>query len=346
MYLELVKNKFPSVNPLEQQYWKALWRMKVHERLKVLLWRIIWDTLPTRCRLAERIGSRRENDLDCVLCGAEMESTYHLFLVCPVSRIIWRESPWPMDITVFSEAPLIDWIRLIILPRADWLPPEEHHHFQLFALNMLDIVWMARNTIVHEGGTIEVLELIRKIRNLSVEHLQAWQQVSGVQQPVHWQPPPLGFIKLIFDVAVHEEFAVGAAVLRNDQGNVVGAVVKKLSTTDPLEGELLAAEIGIKEAGRQGIKRLLVEGDSLLAIKAFSSYPRRESWMHFNLIADIHFGLDSFGPCSFCFVLRDANRVAHHFARWAAATLMSGGHPDICEHFPEFIWTFAELIPH
>ncbi|KAB1221733.1 hypothetical protein CJ030_MR2G019960 [Morella rubra] len=154
-----------------------------------------------------------------------------------------------MDITVFSEAPLMDWIRLIILPKADWLPPEEHHHFQLFALNMLDIVWMARNTIVHEGGTIEVLELFRKIRKLSVEHLQAWQQVSGVQQPVHWQPPPHGFIKLNFDVAVHEEFVVGAAVLRNDQGNVMGAVVKKLSTTDHLRENSWQQKLESKRLG-------------------------------------------------------------------------------------------------
>lgn len=40
---------------------------KFNECLKLLLWKIIWDIIPTRSRVAARIGSRCEEDLLCVL---------------------------------------------------------------------------------------------------------------------------------------------------------------------------------------------------------------------------------------------------------------------------------------
>ena len=75
-------SRFNSIGPLTRQEWNMLWKLKIHDRLKLLLWKIIWNSLPTR----EVIGLRFELDsLQCPLCGSSTESFKHLFLECPIS---------------------------------------------------------------------------------------------------------------------------------------------------------------------------------------------------------------------------------------------------------------------
>lgn len=38
---------------VERIVWKKLWGMKLHERLKMFMWRVAQNILPTRCRLQE-----------------------------------------------------------------------------------------------------------------------------------------------------------------------------------------------------------------------------------------------------------------------------------------------------
>lgn len=50
----------------------------------------------------------------------------------------------------------------------------------------------------------------------------------------------------------------GAAVIRDHMGKLAGACVHKFQVDDPLEGEVCAAWLGIKEAMRRGIHSLLL----------------------------------------------------------------------------------------
>lgn len=45
---------FLSTGPLSSSYWKALWKLKIHERLKYLLWKISWEILLTKSTLNAR----------------------------------------------------------------------------------------------------------------------------------------------------------------------------------------------------------------------------------------------------------------------------------------------------
>ena len=64
--------------------WKKLWKMKLHDRLKMMVWSGT-DTFPTRVKIASRMGPI---DTSCPLCCEEEESIIHLFFKCPVSRAI------------------------------------------------------------------------------------------------------------------------------------------------------------------------------------------------------------------------------------------------------------------
>ena len=80
-----VANPQSSQSALPDQLWSRLWRIKVPERIKMLLWRIASNTITVKEILAQRMGI--ENRL-CDPCHEAPESSCHLFSLCPVARAI------------------------------------------------------------------------------------------------------------------------------------------------------------------------------------------------------------------------------------------------------------------
>lgn len=54
-------------------------------------WKVLLKRIPTRLNLARRNVLPADVSLDCVLCGAVVESESHLFLHCCVVGKIWEE---------------------------------------------------------------------------------------------------------------------------------------------------------------------------------------------------------------------------------------------------------------
>ena len=71
--------------------WKELWKCKLHERLKTLIWRIGCNALPTNLNLFSRLS---KGSPYCPLCGVEMESIPHLFFKRQVTRVFWFGTSW------------------------------------------------------------------------------------------------------------------------------------------------------------------------------------------------------------------------------------------------------------
>ena len=71
--------------------WKEIWKIKAHDRIKMLLWRIRSNVLPIKNNLAIRIGTF---DPNCVFCGKEPETASHIFFHCQVARAIWFDCSW------------------------------------------------------------------------------------------------------------------------------------------------------------------------------------------------------------------------------------------------------------
>lgn len=141
MYRELTPPFDPVTSPLSLISWKHLWRLKVHARLRLLLWKLAWNLLPTRARIAAAIFQQVPDGASCFLCNEGVDSASHLFLSCPVSCIIWRESPWQVSLSLHVGGSVFDWISIILEPSVLGIPRGEMHHFQLFALNAIDVVW-------------------------------------------------------------------------------------------------------------------------------------------------------------------------------------------------------------
>ena len=75
----------PNVN------WNLLWKFKAPERIKMFLWRVGTNALPTKENLLNRL---EVDDPTCLLCNQESESICHLFLKCPIARALWFSTCW------------------------------------------------------------------------------------------------------------------------------------------------------------------------------------------------------------------------------------------------------------
>ena len=86
---QLITQIPPSPPSQAEVNWKKLWKLRLPERVKMFIWRIGSNSLPTRDNLLKRINI---DDPSCLFCGFEVENCCHLFFGCPVAKAIWHTS--------------------------------------------------------------------------------------------------------------------------------------------------------------------------------------------------------------------------------------------------------------
>lgn len=253
------------------------------------------------------------------LCGEHAESLHHLLLFCPYSRSVWNESPWQLNIVAFGTGSVEDWIRSILHPHQSiGIPMEDQHLFQFFAANAIDLVWAARNQIAHGGKRLTMGETARRVRLLSWEHWHAWRKKIQPSLVHVWQPPPNAKLKINVEVAVRDCFAIIAAIARDFQGTVLGAVVKQIEALEPVVGDAYAAKLGMELAEEKGFRVVLLEGDFELVIKAIQAWPQSSEWGIHPTVFESHDIGQRFLSWQADHVYRGANVLMHYLARWAA----------------------------
>lgn len=60
--------------------------------------------------------------------------------------------------------PMTKWISVILKPTIIGIPRAEHHHFQLYAVLALDLVWFERNKVVHGDSCMAPWLLAQRLR--------------------------------------------------------------------------------------------------------------------------------------------------------------------------------------
>ena len=85
----------------------------MHERLKVFMWRLGSNTLPTKQVLLHKTGF---GDPMCPLCGSDEESYQHLFLKCSVICPIWFGLNWGLHPNSLPIDSSLDLLNLVINP--------------------------------------------------------------------------------------------------------------------------------------------------------------------------------------------------------------------------------------
>nr|POE60401.1 putative ribonuclease h protein [Quercus suber] len=80
----------PSTGPLAplhtKSIWKGLWKLRIPNRTKTLLWRAASDALPSLVNLMKR---KVLSDASCQVCGLEQETALHALWGCPKLEMVW-----------------------------------------------------------------------------------------------------------------------------------------------------------------------------------------------------------------------------------------------------------------
>ena len=177
---------------------------------------------------------------------------------------------WPFNTDRFAALPISCWTKALLKPHSLLgIPKRAVFDFQLNALITMDNIWLARNKLVHKGSSPNPQAILKLIKNLVSHHIAAWKSNSDYVDD--WSPPPRGFLKANFDVAIRPNFVVAAAILRDHQEEIIAAHSQRLPYMDANQGEARAASLAVQLASSYGFPPLILEGDSLVTILAINS---------------------------------------------------------------------------
>ena len=169
-----------SLGPMHEAYWKMLWKSKMHEMLKLLLWRIVCKSLPVREILSKRFPIL---NISYPVCGEEVEFIEHVFIRCPITVQAWANSIWPLNMGVFKDTSIDQWINIIINPiEMLQVQGKEAKDFTLFAVVLYDQICMNRNQTVWGNKPVDSIKLSIQINKVFIQHKQAWQSIIGEKE--------------------------------------------------------------------------------------------------------------------------------------------------------------------
>ncbi|XP_073101287.1 uncharacterized protein [Elaeis guineensis] len=121
-----------------------IWRVTVHPRIRLFLWKVAWDRLPTLSLLIKR---GIELPAACLVCGLEDETTEHALIYCPRACLIWRMAgypPWGVSYGSWP-SPFPDAICQSSSEGSKWGDKLAYIAYQ---------IWLSNNSLIFEDGVV------------------------------------------------------------------------------------------------------------------------------------------------------------------------------------------------
>ncbi|KAL3844844.1 hypothetical protein ACJIZ3_002247 [Penstemon smallii] len=320
-YIQSQKRRFPQLNSVDTKLFKNLWNAKIHNRHKVLLWKIIFDLLPTRRRLSYIL---QVGILDCPICGAEVEDLNHLFLHCPLTKALWFNSKWSFKLDCLAVSSVREWI-IILLDKNDhsFISNENREFFLIYVVLTFEIIWLNRNKVTHNAPSFDVQEMTQRVEKNAKEHFQA-QMSSHISKCLNysskgWRPPKEGWITVNTDASfkAEENEASMAIIIRNHNGSILFAETLSRPCLNALAAEAFAIKEACVRLHFVKAKFVTFESDCLVAIETILNKERDMDWAIREPIDVIRRFWTSWPKWNFKFIPRASNCAAHNLAAWA-----------------------------
>ncbi|XP_075640398.1 uncharacterized protein LOC142612167 [Castanea sativa] len=267
-WLSRSSNPPPNQDLLRGQIWKT----RIHERLKIVLWRVAANCLPTE---DQRLRYDANADTSCHLCNTGQESTIHLFINCPLARALWFNSQWGIRIDNWG----------IRIDNVELSTPAQFNHFLLnppfqetredlllFGALLCDLIWRLRNEALFEGRVASYEDLRVKIIRLFAKHRKARPspQIRGSRVPAKQLKPRNGSLKINVDAAAGAHHSVVAVIARDWRGESVFACSKIVNTTLPLQTKAEALIWALQLAKPLKSAPIILECDSQVCYKSIT----------------------------------------------------------------------------
>ena len=136
---------------------------------------------------------------------------------------------------------------------------------------------------------------------------------------VTWSPPPPTLVKVNVDDATtkRQNIAGVGSVIRNELGRVVAAMCRKIpAPLGPLEVEAKAFEAGLQLARDMGFQDIILEGDSLILVRALCGLSSPPSTID-SMVVGMQLLCSDFRTVYISHVRRQGNKPAHILAKYA-----------------------------
>ncbi|XP_038972547.1 uncharacterized protein LOC120104815 [Phoenix dactylifera] len=318
-----------------------IWRMRVHPRVALFIWKVAWGCLPTRSVLARR--GMRMGSL-CEVCLDAEETVGHVLLRCPVAMQCWRLASALLPPLWESVEDMLRFLSESIRR------PREAETGSIVAYLAYHI-WLARNDRLFEGGRLTpraVMErALRQAAETSTLTTSAppgrtrdiWGTCTAVSASrfsyFSWVPPPPGYLKVNFDGGSAEDGTSGGVgfVIRDHRGTFIAAGGRSTFGVSAVGAELQAAWEGVWFARRVlGAERLVLEGDCSVVIdwiRGVDIYGDGHP-----LIRDTRSLVRELISCQVVHAYREANSAADWVASYVA------------RHTGEVFWSRLDGVPH
>jgi ribonuclease HI len=296
--------------------------MKIHERVKMLVWRIGMNILPTKENLAQRLGLE---DKECSLCHEEIESCTHLFFQCNVARAIWFGSMWgvrPDKVQILCNA---DIAKFVLYPPAvvnneNMSSKQSHEQNSLRIALTLEAIRNLRNQVCFKGEKCNIIAIITMSNHRFQEMVTVDDQIANQTPPekILWTKPPSGTVKLNVDAACSSDSSWLAVVARDDQGSILKGWTKVFCSCEAVVAEAKAILWAVQIAKSENFQSVIIEGDAKVCFDAINGDLEKCNWTIAFQCNDMVVLSKKFESCTFCWIKRDANFVAHSLAKFAS----------------------------
>jgi hypothetical protein len=150
-------------DPLREFVFAKVWKCAAPSKVCAFSWQLLLGKIPTKVNLWRR-RMLQENELQCALCGSEMETATHLFLHCINTAKVWYA--------------IMNWLGLVLI-----LPNSLEINFAMVvgcATNkaaregliliwnaFMWVVWRSRNDSVFNNKAADTVEMVEQIQLLS-----------------------------------------------------------------------------------------------------------------------------------------------------------------------------------
>ena len=203
-------------------------------------------------------------DSSCSLCAQYDEDALHALWSCPTLAQVWNEDPqWNFrDQKAFQDFP-----HLLIHVFYSGCSAE------MFVMQIW-MIWYRRNNFRTAPPGFPLNLIVQRAFEVLMKY-QSTQPKKTVAAPTvrpcaRWSPPPIGWFKVNFDVALFQD--VGQArlgvIIHDSQGLVMVSLAQNIQLASSVaEMEALAATRALELVAELGFDRVIFEGDSTLVIK-------------------------------------------------------------------------------
>ena len=165
MYLDVINSSsIPS--------FKYVWKVKVPLKVKVFMWFVHKQVILTKDNLAKRnwIGPTR-----CSFCDRD-ETIKHLFLDCPLAKILWRTVHIAFNITPPNSVNTLFGIWL------NGIEPDLARHTRVGVCALLWTIWNCRNDLIfNRTSRIHFLQVIFRPTAL----IRSWSLLTPTEAREH-----------------------------------------------------------------------------------------------------------------------------------------------------------------